>query len=127
MSAESLMEVVVAPLLDMPTPSMEQAAAQQGPAPLAEPFEVLASEPLALVPQALVQMTVPEPTVQATAPEAAAPSPASPFTADQTVLHAAAASEIVSSEADDVAPVSNAETSPLLAQDYASHAGSYCV
>ena len=118
-SAESLMEVVVAPLLDMPTPSMEQAAAQQGPAPLAEPFEVLASEPLALVPQALVQMTVPEPTVQATAPEAAAPSPASPFTADQTVLHAAAASEIVSSEADDVAPVSNAETSPLLAQDYA--------
>ena len=44
-STEPLTEVVVAPLLDMPTPSLEQAAAQRAPAPLAEPTEVIASEP----------------------------------------------------------------------------------
>ncbi len=116
-SAEPLMAVVVAPLSDMPTPSMAQAAAQHGPAPLAEPVEVIASEPLALVPTAVVQMTIPEPTVLATVPETSAPSPASPLSADQTVLQAATNPDIVSSEADDVAPLSNAETSPLLAQD----------
>ena len=122
LSIEPLTEAVVAPLLDMPTSPLEQVAAQHTQEPLAEPVEVISSDPVSLLDQASVQLIVPEQvvlTVQNIAPEAATHSPNPAFIADQTVMQTATALEFVPTGAD-VAPGSDAETPPLLAQDHAS-------
>ena len=123
--AESLTEAVVTASPGMPPLIVKPAAVQDIQVPLAASTNVFPAEPISLVDQPIAQVAGQEPTIpmtQETVVDAAGPSAIPSFIAHQPLVQAdltALVSETVGVE-EDVAPMSESETSPLLAQGHAS-------